>query len=60
MTCPLCNIANLVTISMVVNERKLTLNSCGRCETRWWQADERNVTFGTVLDSARRPLEAAV
>jgi hypothetical protein len=45
---------------MVVNERKLTLNSCGRCETRWWQADERNVAFGTVLDSARRPLEVAV
>ena len=54
MTCPLCHIANLVTISMSVNQRQLELHSCGRCETRWWKADGDQVGLGTVLNAARK------
>jgi hypothetical protein len=54
MTCPLCNIANLVTIAMTVNQRQLTLHSCSRCETRWWKADGDQVGLGDVLQAARK------
>jgi transcription elongation factor Elf1 len=54
MTCPLCNIANLVTISMAVNQRQLTLHSCDRCETRWWKADGEQVGLNDVLDATRK------
>lgn len=54
MTCPLCNIARLVTISMTVNARNLQLHSCSRCETKWWKADGENVGLTTVLDVAAR------
>jgi transcription elongation factor Elf1 len=54
MTCPLCSIANLVTISMKMNERELTLHSCGRCETKWWEADGENVGLSSVLQAASR------
>ncbi len=54
MTCPLCKIANLVTIAMTVNQRQLTLHSCSRCETRWWKADGDQVGLGDVLQAARK------
>lgn len=54
MTCPLCHIANLVTIAMTVNQRQLELHSCGRCETRWWKADGDQVGLGDVLNVARK------
>ncbi len=54
MTCPLCNIAQLVTIAMRVNERDLKLHSCSRCETKWWHADGENVGFADVLHAASR------
>jgi transposase-like protein len=53
MTCPLCNIARLVTISMNVNNRQLTMYSCSRCETKWWEADGANVGLSTVLTAAQ-------
>ena len=52
MTCPLCQIANLVVIDMNVNERKLRLHSCSRCETSWWKADGEHVGLSRVIDAA--------
>jgi formate dehydrogenase maturation protein FdhE len=52
MTCPLCNIANLVMIDMTVNERSLRLHSCSRCETSWWKADGQNVGLSSVIQAA--------
>jgi hypothetical protein len=52
MTCPLCSIANLVTIDMNVNERSLRLHSCARCEVSWWKADGENVGLRSVIDAA--------
>lgn len=54
MTCPLCHIANLVSISMNVNQRQLELHSCGRCEMRWWKADGDQVGLSDVLNAARK------
>ena len=53
MLCPLCSVAHLVSISMQVNERTLTLHSCSRCETRWWDCDGENVGFRDVLGHAK-------
>jgi Zn-finger nucleic acid-binding protein len=53
MICPICNIANLVTINMTVNDRNLTLHSCALCETRWWDRDGEHVGLNSVLETAR-------
>jgi DNA polymerase III alpha subunit (gram-positive type) len=59
MRCPLCKVANLVSISMTVSDRQLTMHSCSRCETKWWDADGENVGLATVLgftaETRRRP-----
>jgi Zn-finger nucleic acid-binding protein len=52
MICPLCNIANLVTIDMTVNQRELRLHSCSRCEISWWKADGENIGLSTVIETA--------
>jgi Zn-finger nucleic acid-binding protein len=53
VTCPICNIAQLVTINMNVNQRTLTLHSCSRCETRWWDCDGEHVALNSVLETAK-------
>jgi Zn-finger nucleic acid-binding protein len=52
MTCPLCQIANLVVIDMTVNERELRLHSCSRCETSWWKADGEQVGLKKIIQAA--------
>ena len=52
MQCPICRNARLVRIAMKVNERQLTLHSCARCETRWWESDGTKVGLERVLEHA--------
>jgi Zn-finger nucleic acid-binding protein len=54
MLCPICQIARLVSITMSVNERSLTMHSCARCETKWWDCDGENVGLAKVLSTARK------
>ena len=59
MICPLCRIARLVTFAMNVNERRLNMHSCARCETRWWDRDGENVGLASVLRTAAAPRKTA-
>ena len=54
MLCPLCRIARLVSITMTLNDRELTMHSCSRCETKWWDCDGENVGLKKVLETAAR------
>jgi transcription elongation factor Elf1 len=36
MACPRCTARQLVEISVTITDRKVTLHSCSRCETKWW------------------------
>jgi len=52
MVCPECGTSKVVTIVLNVGERRLTMRSCGRCETRWWDSDGQSIGLGGVLELA--------
>ena len=54
MSCPTCSHRHLVEIELTLKERHVTLHSCGRCETKWWDQDGQRVAVGRVLDLARK------
>jgi transposase-like protein len=45
MGCPKCSARHLVEIGVTLQGRSVTLHSCSRCDSRWWD-DER----GAVID----------
>jgi len=52
MTCPNCRGARLVQIGLRLKERKVTMHSCSRCDTRWWDSDGKRLGLTNVLDLA--------
>lgn len=53
MTCPRCEARKLVEIDLTVAGRELTLHSCSKCETRWWDDDDGKViALDELLDIA--------
>lgn len=36
MTCPKCSARQLVEIDVNLQGRNVTLHSCSRCDSRWW------------------------
>ena len=52
MTCPRCSGSRLVEIELVVDQRRVTMRSCSRCDTRWWDSDGKSIPLRSVLDSA--------
>jgi hypothetical protein len=52
MTCPNCRGARLVQIGLTLKERKVTMSSCSRCDTRWWDAEGESLGLGNVLEMA--------
>jgi hypothetical protein len=45
MACPKCSARQLVEIGVTLQGKNVTLHSCSRCDSRWWD-DER----GEVID----------
>jgi hypothetical protein len=45
MACPKCSARHLVEIGVTLQGKNVTLHSCSRCDSRWWD-DER----GDVID----------
>lgn len=39
MACPRCRNSQLVEINLTVGGEQVTMRSCSRCETRWWEHD---------------------
>ena len=49
-SCPSCRQGDLITISMSVSERDLTVATCHLCEAKWWLRDGEEVPLTSVLD----------
>lgn len=54
MACPRCRAGQLVEIGLTLKERRVTLHSCSKCDTRWWDQDGAQVRVDRVLDLARK------
>ena len=56
MKCPRCKTARLVEIRVTVKERLVTMRSCSRCDSRWWDSDGESVPLPRVVElvTARR------
>jgi len=52
MDCPNCGTRKIVAIALNVAERRLTMRSCGVCDTRWWDSDGQSIGLGGVLELA--------
>jgi hypothetical protein len=54
MACPTCRARSLVEIGMNLGDNRITLHSCSKCDTRWWDQDGSKVPVDGVLALARR------
>ena len=52
MACPKCRAAKLVEIGMTLADARVTLHSCSRCETRWWDREGERIGLQHVLEMA--------
>jgi hypothetical protein len=52
MTCPNCRESRLVEIDITLKERSVTMHSCSRCDTRWWDREGEQVGLTHVLELA--------
>jgi hypothetical protein len=41
-----------VQIGLTLKERNVTMHSCSRCDTRWWDADGQQLGLTNVLELA--------
>ena len=54
MNCPGCTRGHVVEIAMTLAESRVTMHSCSRCETRWWDRDGEEIGLGGVLSLVPR------
>jgi hypothetical protein len=52
MACPVCRASKLVEIGINLGDNRVTLHSCSRCDTRWWDRDGDKVAVNGVLHLA--------
>jgi hypothetical protein len=50
--CPTCRVTAVTEISLKLKGSSVTMHSCTRCETRWWDRDGEQVALHNVLDLA--------
>jgi len=49
MACPVCRTKQIVEIGINLGDSAVTLHSCSKCETRWWERDGEPVEVNGVL-----------
>lgn len=54
MSCPNCRAGHVVEIDLTVGLRPVTMRSCSRCDTRWWQGGDDPIPLAGVLALASR------
>lgn len=54
MKCPRCQRSRLVEIDVTLGERQVTMHSCSRCDSRWWESDGESLGLPNVLDLVTR------
>ena len=52
MTCPRCKTSRLVEIELTIDKRAVTMRSCSRCDTRWWDSEGESLQLPGVLELA--------
>jgi len=52
MDCPKCRAQRLVEIAVKIAGRTVTLHSCSKCDTRWWDDEGAVIDLPDVLDLA--------
>lgn len=52
MSCPNCRTSQLVEIGMNVGDNRITMHSCSKCDTRWWDRDGSQLGVERVLQLA--------
>ncbi len=52
MSCPVCTADHVIEISLSLLEREVTMHSCPRCDTRWWDESGDRIALDHVLDLA--------
>ncbi|MBV8693091.1 MAG: hypothetical protein JOY57_15650 [Actinobacteria bacterium] len=52
MACPVCRTKQIVEIGINLGDSAVTLHSCSKCETRWWERDGEPVEVTGVLSLA--------
>ena len=53
MGCPKCSARHLVEIGVTLQGKSVTLHSCSRCDTRWWDDDKgETIDLDAVIDLA--------
>jgi Zn-finger nucleic acid-binding protein len=49
MACPSCHNNAVIEIAMTLESSHVTMHSCSRCDTRWWDRDGEVIGLGGVL-----------
>ena len=52
MNCSRCKTARLVEIRVNLGERQVTMHSCSRCDSRWWDSEGENMALPSVVELA--------
>ena len=52
MSCPKCGARRLVEIQVKLSGREVTLHSCSKCDTRWWDEEGEVIDVSEVIDLA--------
>ncbi len=53
MACPTCSARQLIEIGVTVAGKAVTLHSCSRCDSRWWDDEKGDVIdLNEVIDLA--------
>jgi transposase-like protein len=52
MNCPRCKTSRLVDIQVTLREQLVTMHSCSRCDSRWWESEGQSLALQRVVELA--------
>ena len=52
MNCPRCKTSRLVAIEVKLSEQHVTMHSCSRCDSRWWESEGERLGLPRVVELA--------
>ena len=52
MKCPRCKTSRPVEIAVTIRDQEVTMRSCSRCDSRWWDSEGKSLALPHVLEMA--------
>jgi formate dehydrogenase maturation protein FdhE len=52
--CPACSDGDLITISMVADDKDLAFTTCHLCDSKWWYQNGELVPLASIVDLVKR------